>query len=86
MYRRFKKDFSKISLPLSDYLRKYKQSDWLDTMTVALNAIDIFKSKLVKPSMLALAQQYRTCIIKIDASAMALRASLLDQKIDRNMN
>ncbi|GJW76261.1 retrovirus-related pol polyprotein from transposon 17.6, partial [Tanacetum coccineum] len=71
-YRRFIKDFTTLSKPLTQLLKKnaYK---WTDE---ALNAFLLLKEAMIKASVLGLPDFNKPFIVKIDASRVGIRAVL----------
>lgn len=48
LYRRIIKDFSRNSRPINGFIRKNKKLDWLYSVTEALDAFNMLKSKLAE--------------------------------------
>lgn len=69
VYKRFRKDFSKISRPRNDNLRKDEELDWSQPTTEAQDALNKLKSKSIEPPVLALLQPHRPYMTNTNASA-----------------
>ena len=75
-YRRFIKDFSKISRPLSNLTKKSVKYQWTAETNAAFNEL---KKKFTSPPILSFFHPMRETILETDASDFAL-GSVLSQK------
>ena len=82
VYRRFVKNFSKISRPLSGMLCKDAERDFEKPSEVQLASFEILKEKLVTPPILALLKLGKLYLLKTDSSAYQVGYSVLHLQDD----
>lgn len=78
-YRRFVENFSSISAPLSDLLRKHKKWEWSDACALSFNAL---KEKLITAPILSCPDFEHPFVVQTDASGYGLGVVLTQEHTD----
>ena len=82
LYRRFLKDFSKISRPLTGILKKEASPNFENPTKDQLNAFENLKDRLTSPPVLALRKSGMSYRLDTDSSDYQLGCTLLQEQED----
>lgn len=86
VYRRFVKDFSRISRPHSDMARKSARPDFGNPASAQREAIDVLGHHLRSPPILALPKHGQPCTLDCDAYACRLGCTLLQKQLSKTLH